>query len=115
VTVNNSGKSLVVAEMEPGNFFGEMSMLAGEPRSATVTAVVDSMVFELQRESFSQVLNAREGLAESISQLVVERQMSNNEKLQDASRAELDEAISGASINLRDRIRAVFSLFRAEL
>jgi CRP-like cAMP-binding protein len=115
VAVNNNGESLVVAVMEPGNFFGEMSMLAGDPRSATVTAIVDSMVFELQRESFSQILNAREGLAESISQLVVARQMSNNEKLQDSSRAERDEAMTGASITLRDRIRAVFSLFKAEI
>jgi len=112
VTMNSGERQLVVAIMEPGNFFGEMSMLAGEPRSATVTTLVDSMIFEIQRESFSEILNSRSEVAESVSRLIIERQMSNDEKLQDASRQEIDDAISDASTNLLDRIRSVFSAFK---
>lgn len=114
VSVENDGQRLVVAAMEPGNFFGEMSMLADEPRSATVTALVDSMIFELHRESFSEVLGGRADLAESISRVVVQRQMSNDAQLRDASRKELDDAIDDASTNLLGRIRSVFSTFRQE-
>lgn len=114
VAVQSGERSVVVATMEPGNFFGEMSMLAGEPRSATVTALVDSLIFELQRDSFSEVLNGRAELAESISRLIVERQMANDAALRNASSDEIDDAVSKASSNLLDRIRSVFSLFKQE-
>ena len=114
VSVAGEGRKQVVAMIEPGNFLGEMSMLAGEPRSATVTALVDSMIYELQRDSFSEVLNAREELAESISRLVVERQLANNRMLTTASNEERKEALSNASSNLLGKIRSVFSIFNQE-
>ncbi len=111
VTVNNNDTDLVVAVISPGDCFGEMSMLADEPRSATVKALVDSLVFEIRRESFREILQSRAEVAESISRLIAERQLSNNEKLQLASEQERIEALTDASSNLLDRIRVVFSLF----
>ena len=112
VSVANGAAPVVVAVMEPGSFFGEMSMLADDPRSATVTALVDSLVFELHREDFKSVIQSRTDIAESISRLIVDRQMSNDEALKNASDAERNDALTDASTNLLDRIRSVFSLFR---
>ena len=39
----------VLATLGPGSFVGELAMLLGEPRSATVTAVTDSKLLELRR------------------------------------------------------------------
>ena len=41
-----------VAVIEPGGYFGEMSLLTGEPRSATVRALGDVTVLELDADVF---------------------------------------------------------------
>ena len=53
-----SGRELTLAELKPGDFFGEMSLFDGRPRSANVVAVEDSTVLALGREAFAQHLKA---------------------------------------------------------
>jgi CRP-like cAMP-binding protein len=47
----------VSAPLRPGDFFGEMSLLDGEPRSATVTAVTDLRLVVVDRSHFWRLLN----------------------------------------------------------
>jgi small-conductance mechanosensitive channel/CRP-like cAMP-binding protein len=88
-----------VAVIEPGGFFGEMSMLTGEPRTATVRAIDDVRVLELPSEQFRQIALERTGLIEHISQVVTAR------------RAELDDAraAAAASSASRNAPRTLFS------
>ncbi len=110
VSVNREGmEALAVATMQPGEFFGEMSMFANEPRSATVTAIVDSVVFELNRDSIKKLLEQRIEIATSISRLVAERQVSNSKQLANASEEERLDAISTATSTLASRIKSIFS------
>jgi small-conductance mechanosensitive channel/CRP-like cAMP-binding protein len=44
-----------VARIEPGGYFGEMSLLTGEPRSATVMAVGDAVVVEIDADLFRRM------------------------------------------------------------
>ena len=74
-----------VAVIEPGGFFGEMSMLTGEPRTATVRAIDDAHVLEVPSERFREVALERPGLIEHISDVVTAR------------RAELDGARAAAA------------------
>lgn len=46
------GKEITLSYIKPGEFFGEMSLLDGKPRSATVIATEDSRVMTLTREEF---------------------------------------------------------------
>ncbi|MBI2891244.1 MAG: Crp/Fnr family transcriptional regulator [Nitrospirae bacterium] len=46
------GREITLSYVKPGEFFGEMSLLDGKPRSATVVAVEDSIVLVLTREDF---------------------------------------------------------------
>ena len=41
-----------VATIERGGYFGEMSLLTGDPRTATVLAVGDTLVLEIDAEVF---------------------------------------------------------------
>ncbi len=102
-------ENLNIAIMEPGEFFGEMSMLAGEPRSATVTTLVDSVIYELSRDSFNEVLSKRTEIVESISRLIAERQMENIERLDYATRQERIDAIETATVGIVERIKSVFA------
>jgi small-conductance mechanosensitive channel/CRP-like cAMP-binding protein len=88
-----------VAVIEPGGFFGEMSMLTGEPRTATVRAIDDVRVLELPSEQFRQIALERPGLIEHISNVVTAR------------RAELDDARAAAAASSASRIapRTLFS------
>ncbi|GER92377.1 Crp/Fnr family transcriptional regulator [hot springs metagenome] len=50
--LNQDGEELILATFCKGDFFGEMSLLDGKPRSATMIAVDDSILGILRREKF---------------------------------------------------------------
>lgn len=57
VTVySNEGKQSILATLRSGEFFGEMAMLDGEPRSASVVAAESCRLLMLYRKSFIQIL-----------------------------------------------------------
>jgi small-conductance mechanosensitive channel/CRP-like cAMP-binding protein len=64
-----------VNTLPAGHFFGERSLLTGEGRSATVTALADTTVAELGKESFAGILKARPDLAEYLGRVLGERDL----------------------------------------
>lgn len=46
-----------VGQLREGNFFGEMSLIDDNPRSATVRALSDSQLFFISKDSFQAFLN----------------------------------------------------------
>lgn len=63
-----------VARVGDGSFFGEMSLLTGEPRKATVVALAPCELLVVSHEHFHQVLLLHPDVADAISQKVIERQ-----------------------------------------
>ncbi len=51
-----SGEELVMAVLDPGEVFGEMALLIGQPRSATIKTMDEVEVFRLMRDDFSQLM-----------------------------------------------------------
>lgn len=74
---NDSGISTVVGRLNPGMFFGEMSLLTGAPRSATVAPSVDSIVFEITRADLEPLMLRRPAMADQLSEVLADRQMRN--------------------------------------
>jgi cAMP-dependent protein kinase regulator len=56
-TKTDDGANLQLAELGLGDFFGEVSLLTGRPRTATITAHTDVTVIELERTSFEAIVN----------------------------------------------------------
>ncbi|MFA7228864.1 MAG: cyclic nucleotide-binding domain-containing protein, partial [Melioribacteraceae bacterium] len=84
VFVNESGKERVkVGTISPGQFFGEMSLLTGEERGATVIAETDSVTVEISKEPFKKILKKRPELANALSEVIAERQSINLKKMDD--------------------------------
>ena len=54
-TVERDGRQVPVATFRDGDFFGEMAVLSGEPRTATVTAVKSTEVLELSRDNLREI------------------------------------------------------------
>ncbi len=73
VVVDSPQGRTSVARLHDGEFFGEMGLLTGEPRSATVLAATDVECYRLDKEGFALVLAARPELAEDISTLLATR------------------------------------------
>lgn len=84
VFVKSSGNDLIqVAQLSPGQFFGEVSMLTGEQRSATVIASTEVLVFEIGKKDIAPILDARKEIIEEISKVVSERHQINVGKLKE--------------------------------
>ena len=47
----------LVAQLGPGHWFGEMALITGEPRSATVIAAVETTMVVLERRAFQELLH----------------------------------------------------------
>jgi len=63
VLTAEDGREAILASLKEGDFFGEMSLLDGEPRSATVRAVEESRLFTIRREDFLDALRKQPDLA----------------------------------------------------
>ena len=62
-----------VATLAAPDFFGEMGLLTGEPRQATVVALADSEAWRVEKSHFKAILENRPAVAEAIANLVDER------------------------------------------
>lgn len=101
------GERRRVARLKPGKFFGEMSLLTGEPRSATITAATDLVAFEITKEAFAKLLESRPALAEAVSRLVAERRAGTAETLA-APTIAAAAASDGLANQLLSRMRRFF-------
>lgn len=62
-----------VAELTEGNFFGEMALFTGEPRTANVVALEETEVLEIGHTAMKHIFQTNPSLAESISWTISER------------------------------------------
>lgn len=95
-----------VTRLSAGQYFGEMSLLTGEPRSATVVAVDDSVLLELDRPTFGKLFTAHPGLARRLSDLLAQRRSELKAVAQAAGAA--DSAPEASRIF--SRLRQIFGL-----
>lgn len=104
----------LVGQLGAGQFFGEMSLLTGAARSATVRARLDSLLYEITRDDLLPLLRRRPALAQQISDVLAARQLGNAPKLQDGRR-ETAETVESRSLSQQflKRISAFFRLQEA--
>jgi small-conductance mechanosensitive channel/CRP-like cAMP-binding protein len=81
-----------VARIGRGSVVGEMSLLTGEARSATITAVGDVRCYRLDRAAFTSVVRGRPDIIERLSAFIAERQRVNSEVLSRREPVARDEA-----------------------
>lgn len=81
----------LVGHIHQGSFFGEMSLLTGEPRTATVRAASEVWLAEVTKEIMEPVLHANPALLETLSTILAERELKSR-----ASRASRNEAVPAA-------------------
>lgn len=91
VQVADAGGPRTVAELTEGNFFGEMALFTGEPRTANVVALEETAVLEIGHAAMKHLFQTNPGLAESISWTIAERQADLARGSETASQPSLHE------------------------
>jgi CRP-like cAMP-binding protein/small-conductance mechanosensitive channel len=69
----DNGKRRTLRTLGRGNFFGEMGLMTGAPRSASVIAKSDVECYRIDKEVVEEILRARPSIADEISHLLVAR------------------------------------------
>jgi small-conductance mechanosensitive channel/CRP-like cAMP-binding protein len=64
-----------VSRLKAGDFFGEMSLLTGEPRAATVIALEEVECYRLDKIAFQNILSERPEIAEDIAHMLARRKV----------------------------------------
>lgn len=105
ITLEPSGQEVAITPA--GGFFGEMSMLTGDPRTATVTAIDDSTLLEISAQRFRDLAMRRPGLVEQVSTIVSARRQG---LAQAQAAADQARATAPAPQSLLTRIKAFLNL-----
>jgi small-conductance mechanosensitive channel len=94
-----------VARIRAGGYFGEMSLLTGDPRTATVVARGDAVLLEIDAAAFKEYITSHPQAIDLLATAAAERR-----RELDASRAAAASDVKEASRSLADRIRRFFGL-----
>jgi len=101
-----------VARLVAGQFFGEMSLMTGEARTASVIAATDVVCYRVDKPAFQRILSETPAIADGIAELLAARRMAL-----EAARDERDEQhrrrMENAKQDLLGKIRSFFGLDRA--
>jgi CRP-like cAMP-binding protein len=91
------GTDLTLAVFNAGDFFGDMSLLDGRPRSASIAATLETTTLVLERADFISLLRARPDAAMAVLEVVAKR-------LRDAGEMASDLAFLGVGGRLAKRL-----------
>ena len=104
------GEHRAVAQLSDGEVFGEMGLMTGEPRTATVIAQTDTICYRLDKDGFKAALQRRPEIAESISHLLAKRKLELDALTQDLDAEALQHRMAHTQLDLLQRIRKFFTL-----
>lgn len=88
IKTSDNGSEIRVGRLVAGDFFGEKSLLTGEPRSASVVAETDLEVVEIEKADLLPILEGNPGIMEELSRRLAERQLINEGFFKEGKKAE---------------------------
>ena len=104
-----SGEDLPLARLGPGDFFGEMGLLTGEPRTASVRALSEVECYRLDKAGLAEIMGDRPAIAEELSAILAARSLQNENAAAGAD-PRRKVAASGLGSAIVGRIRSFFNL-----
>lgn len=106
----NPANSSKVATLSTGEFFGEMSALTGQPRSATIRAASALCCIQIEKADLFQIFSQDPALMDTISRIVAERTAGLNAAHAGPSPATTPEAVTSQQKSLLTRMKRFFRL-----
>jgi len=106
VTVEKDGNERKVAELGAGDVFGEMGMLTGEPRAASVHAMGPVECWRVNREGLEDIIRNRPEIAQELARILALRKTGLDEARESLNR---DVEAAGRLKTTQDDIMARIS------
>ena len=94
------GRETILSFLERGDFFGEMSLMDGEPRSASVRTVTDATLLVIHRESFLSLLRKSPEIAMALMSELCKRLRKANKQIGSLSTMSVSGRVAGTLLNL---------------
>ena len=110
VAVDGEKLTKKVATLRGGDFFGEMGLMTGEPRTATVIALKDVECYRLDKEDFNHILSRRPEIAEDISHVLARRRVELEAVREGLNEEAKRHRMRRTQGDLLHRIRSFFTL-----
>jgi len=104
VSNDNLAKEVILSLLNPSDFFGEMALLDGLKRSATVTAMEESKVFIIQRNDFLDLLKTHPEVSISLLQELTQRLRAAGMKIKALSLKDAEGKVATVLLQLADDI-----------
>lgn len=83
--ISDDGREVILSILSEGDFFGEMSLLDGQTRSANVTAIEESELLMIRREDFLQMLYDYPQIAVNLLKELAQRIRKSDEQIKSLS------------------------------
>ncbi len=102
-TMSADGREVTLNLIGPGDVLGELALLDGKPRSASATAVSDTLLMVVERGHFLPLLRRHEGLAERLLVLLCERLRQTSVTLEDVALTTLPARLARVLVRLAEQ------------
>jgi small-conductance mechanosensitive channel/CRP-like cAMP-binding protein len=102
----------VVATIEAPDFFGEMGLMTGEPRTADVVAITDVETYRLDKEGLQRILDERPEVAEHFSATLAKRRVDLLHVLEGLDAEAGRARIASEQSRILEKIQEFFGLAR---
>jgi CRP/FNR family transcriptional regulator, cyclic AMP receptor protein len=97
-----NGKEVIFSIMGPGDFFGDMSLFDGKPRSASVVAIEDAELCLLRRENFNRLVGKYPGIALKLLKELTSRLRRADERIESLALLGVSGRIAGILLQLAE-------------
>lgn len=101
---STDGREVILTILSESDFFGEMAILDGQTRSATVVAIEDSELFLIQRNDFINLLKEYPEVAISLLQELTKRLRSADAKIKALSLKDAEGKVATVLLQLADDV-----------
>ena len=103
-------RDVSVGRLGIGQCIGEMSLLTGQPRSATVEAVTDCEIVEIPKQGMNQLFERRPDLVDELAGIMAERRAADDLVQERATEVDGQMSLQDVALRLGRRIRGFFLL-----
>lgn len=105
--LSDDGREVILSILGEGDFFGEMSILDGESRSANVIALEDSEVFILKRGDFLDLLEKHPKISIGLLQEMASRLRKSDQQIEGLSLSDAENRIAMSIIRLAEDLGVI--------
>ena len=105
--LSDDGREVILAMLGESDFFGEMSLLDGDGRSANVVALEESEVLTLARNEFLDILEQYPKISISLLEELTNRLRKSDQQIESLSLSDVEQRIGITLIRLAEELGTI--------